>query len=690
MLLLPKTLENRAALRTALAAITAILIAFALHTDKPYWAGMTVVVVANLYTGSIIDKAIMRVLGTIIGAWFGFFIAKYIANSFLLYFLISFFLVAIAVYYYNFSQYAYAWLLGAIGGFIVIAELAIDPSQSFWVAVWRPIEICLGVVVSAAFAFCVFPNRIEDSVVKEVNSIFKAIDALLLKLQALLVNGDTSVLPAMTKDNLQLKKSVRKAQDMVGFMRHEVAYNRDIMERHRFLLDSCYNASRAIGYFLSSNTVAAIGAPDNRLPLASCLTLIRQDFADVKALFYRESLTAPASRSGVALADFDEQLAQLRDLSVSEQQNSLLVAHFLRQMTALLCHLRNRLMTGIKPAPIRQAISAQQQLRMDPDVIIHSIKAGLAAILALAFWLLSNWPGGLNGIVSSIVISIRKNLYEMHNISAFRLLGCILGGGVAFVTLFFFPLNLYLFLLVIFLSVWAFSLFSFKQVNYAYIGLQANFALVIAMAQAGGPPLTMVPAMERLGGVVIGIVSSFLVANVFWRTNMVTLLRRQMNALRKRLLSNLRYTLATDKQAWPFYDLITAFWVCRGLLEAMTARKKQIQGLKDEHETMVVLHVTMNNILESVDQPRARKTGESLGIAVSSLENRVTALLDGHSGLGLRQDLHEALSVLMLTEDLRPQDRENCAAYLYALDQLVQHLLLGSEDSGFMPYKNAH
>jgi hypothetical protein len=49
------------------------------------------------------------------------------------------------------------------------------PAQAFWVAIWRPFEIALGVLVSAAFAFYVFPNRIEVSVVQAVQSIFNAV-----------------------------------------------------------------------------------------------------------------------------------------------------------------------------------------------------------------------------------------------------------------------------------------------------------------------------------------------------------------------------------------------------------------------------------------------------------------------------------------------------------------------------------
>lgn len=84
------TIENRAALRTALAAVTSLIIAFVCHLEKPYWSGMTVVLVANLYTGDILVKALMRILGTVIGALIGYLLSAFVVDSLLLYFCLNF------------------------------------------------------------------------------------------------------------------------------------------------------------------------------------------------------------------------------------------------------------------------------------------------------------------------------------------------------------------------------------------------------------------------------------------------------------------------------------------------------------------------------------------------------------------------------------------------------------------------
>lgn len=84
----PQTVENRAAIRTAFAALIAVLISFKFHLETPFWSGMSVVIVSNLYTGNIIDKASMRIIGTIAGVVFGVLYCRIgRQQSFLLYLL---------------------------------------------------------------------------------------------------------------------------------------------------------------------------------------------------------------------------------------------------------------------------------------------------------------------------------------------------------------------------------------------------------------------------------------------------------------------------------------------------------------------------------------------------------------------------------------------------------------------------
>jgi p-hydroxybenzoic acid efflux pump subunit AaeB len=678
---LPQTEENRAALRTAIAAIVAILLAFSLHLDKPYWSGMTVVMLSNLYTGNVLDKAIMHLVGTLVGAWGGFFLAGFIANSFFLYLLMCFFIMAVSVYYYNFSKYAYAYLMVALSGFIVISELAINPAEAFLVAVWRPVEIGLGVLVSAASAFCVFPNAIQDAVVKEVNAIFEVIDALLADVSSALLAHDASKLPSIANDNLKLKKKIHKATDMIDFMRREVGYSQIQIDQFRFLLDSLFSLTRTMGYFISSrqliNEQTVIDL--NPLPVNSVFAVMREDFKGINAAFFSQHIHIEL-QTPMVLKNFDNALENSVHSSSNFQKDYLATAHFLRQINSLLITLGRVVLTGKGPVHSRKTISHQQQLRNDPDIIIHGIKAGLTAILALGFWLLSNWPGGLNGIVSSIVISVRRNLFDMKNIGTHRFIGCMLGGSVFLFSLFFFSINMYLLVLIIFFCVWGFSFFSFKYVPYAYIGLQANMALIIAMAQGGGLPINIAPPLERLGGVIIGIIASFLVANLLWRTDLLTMLQRQLKTLKFNLIENGKEVLLIDKDKRAPYDLANAFWLCRGLLESLDKERlnhpKQLRlsQAKEMRESLVLLQATLNNIDNNIDQQAARKTAEKCGIDLQEIERSIVGLYQRQCVelSSISQQLDKALtSVLSQINTIALEEVENCVAYLHSLQQFV-------------------
>ncbi|RAP35909.1 hypothetical protein B1207_10020 [Legionella quinlivanii] len=703
---LPKTLENRAAIRTAISTLIAILIAFALHLDKPYWAGMTVVILANVYTGNIIDKAIMRIAGTIIGAWLGYFMSGFIANSFFLYLLAGFFLIAIAVYYYNLSRYAYAFLLLAISAFIVISELAFSPGEAFQVAIWRPAEIGLGVLVSAIAAFFLFPNTIQDAMNKSVNTIFTSMDSLIAEIASALQDQNMDMVSEIQKNNLLVKKKLRQGMEMLGFMRREIGFERVKLDQYRLLLESFQSFIRMNSYYVrnhffitSENIVFA-----DQLALEGIFEAIRNDLKKIKTILGdQKDPEAKSELETTALVNnFRKTISRLTSQHPDQYQNYLAIAHYFRQLNTMLDNIQSVLLGKEKKGKTKpNFISHQEQLKNDPDVILHSIKAGLSATLALIFWLISNWPGGLNGIISSIVISVRKSLFEMKSVSLHRVLGCLLGGGLALGSLACFSFNLYNFIILILAGVWAFSYFSFKWPADAYIGLQANLALVITIAQEGGPPTSLTPPLERLGGIFIGIAASFLVANVLWRTDLWHILLRQIAKLKRHLIHNCKQILMSEYKMKRPYDLVNQFWLTRGVLETLevegqTNEKKlpQLQAIHDEYDKLVMMQATLSHIQETVNQQQAISTASQLSFDLKQLAETVGGLYEEVNSSKV-SETQTQLKLLMHKlveqgEAFSTDELENCEVYLQALYQLtvINLGILGiSESVNFWAFK---
>ncbi|HHF7349917.1 TPA: FUSC family protein [Legionella feeleii] len=681
----PKTIENRAALRTAIATVVAVLIAFMLHLDKPYWAGMTVVILANLYTGSIIDKAILRILGTVFGVWLGFFFAGFVANSLFLYLLMNFMLVAIGVYYYNFSSHAYAYLLGAIGAFLVIAQLAMAPQEAFFVAVWRPIEIGLGVLVSAAAAFCLFPNNISEHALKDIDAIFTELGNVLESLKTNLLTGELDF-TEIKNSNLQLKRKLKKSTEIIDFMRRELGVKKEKIDQIRVLIDLFLNLSRTISFFISSyeREVGREWAADLYQPVAEVFTAVQHDLDVLRKAFFSLAENDRTIQIDGAMEALKQTITSETDESLVKIKHYYQIEPLLQQINTVITSLSTILISGQNlEVKEERLISFKQQLRHDPDIIKHSIKAGLAAVLALSFWLVSNWPGGLNGIISSIVISIRRNLFDMKNISFHRILGCLSGGGVALFPLAFFSMNLYDLILVLFFAVWGFSYFAFKYTKYAYIGLQANIALVISLAQAGGPPTDLAPPLERLGGIFIGITASFLVANILWRTDLLSMAFGHVRKLFRYVRYNMIELLSVKKEKEKLYDLANLFWVSRGLLESFNEeqlspkKQKKLIEAKRKFAQLALIQATISLIHRSIDQEKAHNTAVSLGINLDTLEQMVKTLYDTKqpdkrqmfkSQIEAQLAQIEPVIYSVKATDI---DLDNCIAYVNALTQLA-------------------
>ena len=678
----PQSVENRAALRTAFAALIAVLISFAFHLETPYWSGMSVVVIANLYTGSIIDKATMRIMGTIAGAFIGYFLAGLVINSFLLYLLSCFLIIVIAVYYYNLSTYGYAYLLGALCAFIIISQLAINPQNAFFVAIWRPVEIGIGVLVSALSAYAIFPNHLKDNINIQIHNIFADFSVEFKQLSESLIQGKIDF-DAVNESNLKLKKKIRKAVELISAMNHELGVTKERTDNVRAFLDSFYNLSRQLQYLnLSSPTDEDISSIQS-LPIKPVFAAIQQDLALLQSAFTAQSLITMDLHTTEAMVALEKQFNQEKKNYLVKSDFVYSFIHFLQQISQCFSSMHALLVGTPVNKPKYQLISKKQRLRSDYDLIKQSIKAGLAVLLALGFWMVSNWPGGVNGIISSLILSIRKNLYDMTNTSIYRFIGCFIGGGVALFSLFILEMNLFDLIMILFFFVWGFSYFMFKYPKYAYIGLQANIALIISLAQEGGPPVLLDPPLQRLAGIIIGIVASFIVANILWRSDVWTILNRYLNKIYNYMTFNLQQIISVSEGPISLHDLANLFWISRGLIEALAdehlSPKKQskLTELTQRFKSLVFIQATISHILVTIDREKAHATSELFNLNLPLYEQHLLALFEHHDKVGGEALNHHLQAFLDDIEQhsayskIDDNDLRNLFAYINALNHLA-------------------
>lgn len=192
------------------------------------------------------------------------------------------------------------------------------------------------------------------------------------------------------------------------------------------------------------------------------------------------------------------------------------------------------------------------------------------------------------------------------------------------------------------------------------------------------------PPLERLGGILIGISATFLVANGVWRNDMLTQLTGRLHKLSRYLLYNVKQLLLPVQQKKPLYDLTSLFLFCRGLLETLEqdnlSPKKMIllDKAKETFQNDVLLQATITHVHDYIDQEKCRAAASRAGSDLSALEVQVAALFDAPSEsehfmtIKTRLEaLRDRMSTVRAEEPVNADDMENNLVYLSSLIQLV-------------------
>lgn len=110
-------------------------------------------------------------------------------------------------YYYSFSANGYAYLLGALCAFIIISQIAMNPQNAFFVAIWRPVEIGIGVLIAAISAYFIFPNHLKDNITVQLHDTFTDFSTELEQLLTMLFEGKPDF-DLLLQSTLKIKRKI--------------------------------------------------------------------------------------------------------------------------------------------------------------------------------------------------------------------------------------------------------------------------------------------------------------------------------------------------------------------------------------------------------------------------------------------------------------------------------------------------
>jgi len=158
-------------LKIAVSGVLAFFCALWLKLEVPVWSILTVLVLSMAqYVGAIGEKAVYRILGTVLGGAAGYILTASLDQDPFIFIPLVALLVGLGATFFGQPRAPYAFYLFGLTCVIVVAEGMSAPEFSWQLALARVQEVVLGVVVSMAVSLLLWPRfaltEFADSVTK--------------------------------------------------------------------------------------------------------------------------------------------------------------------------------------------------------------------------------------------------------------------------------------------------------------------------------------------------------------------------------------------------------------------------------------------------------------------------------------------------------------------------------------------
>ncbi|ONG57069.1 hypothetical protein BKE38_04750 [Pseudoroseomonas deserti] len=147
--------------RSFAAAALALWIAFSLDLPRPYWAMGTVYIVAQPFAGALRAKATWRLVGTLCGGFFSILVFPQLVNAppLAAAVLAIWIGLCLAASLYDPTPRGYAFMLSGYTAALICFPIVDSPQTVFDTAIWRMIEIGLGILCAWLMHGVLFPRQ---------------------------------------------------------------------------------------------------------------------------------------------------------------------------------------------------------------------------------------------------------------------------------------------------------------------------------------------------------------------------------------------------------------------------------------------------------------------------------------------------------------------------------------------------
>jgi uncharacterized membrane protein YccC len=418
------------AIRTWLASMLALWLAFFLQLDEPYWAGLTVWILAQPTPGATISRSIYRIAGTIVGAIMGVVLIAFFSQT------PELFILALALWMAtctvisnllrNFTAYA-AVLAGYTAAIISLAAYQ-TPNQVFDIAMARAAANLLGIACVALSASLFAPHNARRLVITQMGAAIRAF----AKRGAYPVSGTFQDRLALGRPLVNNLITIEGIIDSAAAESPEFRIHADLARALLVRLFGAISAKRALDAHLIrhgmiqdaetltryNETMALLDDTPRRMDLDQW----REIEADAEAIRFRLRGHVPE--------ELGHDLPQIISSRLIVDRLDDLLRHFGRAL-----HDWRGIQLGYR-LETRVWLDFHRDQR---SAWINGARAFLAVIVAGAFWIASAWPSGSAMLIMVAVACSLFSALPRPDAAGFTFLK-----GSIYATIFGFICNFYL------------------------------------------------------------------------------------------------------------------------------------------------------------------------------------------------------------------------------------------------------
>lgn len=227
------SLRIHSAVETALAFALTYALAFAWNLDRPFWAGFTVLMVSLPSIGQSLQKGVLRMFGTLIGAAIGLIFLSFFAQERMLLFLVlSVYMCGMLFCMLANAYYSYVFFISCIVTLIIVLMAVHQPQDAFYLSVYRTEETMLGIAVYTAVSLLVAPRTSLVTLRDNMRHLLEGHKALFDMNAAVMDTGEK--MRRMYADYVSMRTRVETTVQLIPAVRlenYQVYRSRDAWER---------------------------------------------------------------------------------------------------------------------------------------------------------------------------------------------------------------------------------------------------------------------------------------------------------------------------------------------------------------------------------------------------------------------------------------------------------------------------